>query len=246
MYQKWPDQIFPIVNFVFSHYGHFGLGRGGGGFGKGVPPPWFLIILKKPCPTPPAPVGPGCAVWVPRGKVHNWEVMECVRAEVPAPQGAGGQGCIRREGASEPAPEEVKRLAVGGGCQSGWGDYCRLQMLWKLALGITSETHCKIWFEIARWWHKTTRRPRWLGVISDGPLVGCGCFLFRGCCCGHEDAVAYWGTLLLCCSGGGGGVAQGLGIRLFAFGCAYWPLATAHSDPLWARTCFGCVNGAPG
>ena len=45
---------------------------------------------------------------------------------------------------------------------------------------------------------------------------------------------------------GGGGVAQGLGIRLFAFGAAYWPLATGHSDPLWARTCFGCVNGAPG
>ena len=50
VYQKWPDQIFPIVNFVFSHDGHFGLGRGGGGFGgKGSPPPsWFLIILKKP------------------------------------------------------------------------------------------------------------------------------------------------------------------------------------------------------
>ena len=48
VYQKWPDQIFPIVNFVFSHYGHFGLGRGGGGFGGGPPPPWFLIILKKP------------------------------------------------------------------------------------------------------------------------------------------------------------------------------------------------------
>ena len=42
--------------------------------------------------------------------------------------------------------------------------------------------------------------------------------------------------------GGGGGV--GLGIRLFAFGGAYWPLATAHSDPLWVRTCLGCVNGA--
>ena len=53
VYQKWPDQIFPIVNFVFSHYGHFGLGRGGGGFGGGVPPPWFLNILKKPCPRPP-------------------------------------------------------------------------------------------------------------------------------------------------------------------------------------------------
>ena len=49
VYQKWPDQIFPIVNFVFSDYGHFGLGRGEGGFGGGVPPPWFLIILKKPC-----------------------------------------------------------------------------------------------------------------------------------------------------------------------------------------------------
>ena len=48
VYQKWPDQIFPIVNFVFSHYGHFGLGRGGGGFGGGPPPLWFLIILKKP------------------------------------------------------------------------------------------------------------------------------------------------------------------------------------------------------
>ena len=44
----------------------------------------------------------------------------------------------------------------------------------------------------------------------------------------------------------GGGLAQGLGIRLFAFGGAYWPLATAHSDPPWARTCFGCVSGAPG
>ena len=44
----------------------------------------------------------------------------------------------------------------------------------------------------------------------------------------------------------GGGLAQGLGIRLCTFGGAYWPLATAHSDPLWVRTCFGCVNGAPG
>ena len=34
---------------------------------------------------------------------------------------------------------------------------------------------------------------------------------------------------------GGGGGAQGLGIRLFALGGAHWPLATAHSDPLWAR-----------
>ena len=32
----------------------------------------------------------------------------------------GGQGCIRREGTSEAAPEAL-RQAVGGGCQSGWG-----------------------------------------------------------------------------------------------------------------------------
>ena len=32
----------------------------------------------------------------------------------------GCLGCIRREGASEAAPEAV-RQAVGGGCQSGWG-----------------------------------------------------------------------------------------------------------------------------
>ena len=30
------------------------------------------------------------------------------------------------------------------------------------------------------------------------------------------------------CTQGGGGMAQGLGIRLFAFGGAYWPLATAR------------------
>ena len=35
-------------------------------------------------------------------------------------------------------------------------------------------------------------------------------------------------------------------LRLFSSGGAYWPLATAHSAPLWVRTCFGCVNGAPG
>ena len=35
VYQKWPDQIFPMINFVLSRDGHFGLGggvqRGGGG-----------------------------------------------------------------------------------------------------------------------------------------------------------------------------------------------------------------------
>ena len=33
VYQKWPDQIFPVVNFVFSHDGVFGL-EGGGSRGQ--------------------------------------------------------------------------------------------------------------------------------------------------------------------------------------------------------------------
>ena len=47
VYQKWPDQIFPIANFVFSDDGHFGLGRGGGGFGEGVPPPLVFNYSKE-------------------------------------------------------------------------------------------------------------------------------------------------------------------------------------------------------
>ena len=34
--------------------------------------------------------------------------------------GGHGQGCTRREGTSQAAPEAVEQ-AVGGGCQSGWG-----------------------------------------------------------------------------------------------------------------------------
>ena len=58
---------------------------------------------------------------------------------------------------------------------------------------------------------------------------------------GPEGGGGYWKGLE-----GGGRLAQGLGIGLCAFGGAHWPLTTAHSDPLWVRTCFGCVNGAPG
>jgi hypothetical protein len=46
--------------------------------------------------------------------------------------------------------------------------------------------------------------------------------------------------------GGRGVLARGHSVGWFAFGGAYWPLAIVHSDPLWVRTCFGCVKGAPG
>ena len=45
LYQKWPDKIFPNVNFVFSREGHFGLGRGEEGFG-GAPPPLVFNYSK--------------------------------------------------------------------------------------------------------------------------------------------------------------------------------------------------------
>ena len=67
-----------------------------------------------------------------------------------------------------------------------------------------------------------------------------------GLLCGAVEGRPAWAWDVLQERAGGGGLAQGLGICLFAFGGAYWPLATAHSDPLWARTCFGCVNRAPG
>ena len=51
----------------------------------------------------------------PHARVHipyrNSKLTRC---------GACAQGCIRREGASEAAPEAVGQ-AVGGGCQHGWG-----------------------------------------------------------------------------------------------------------------------------
>ena len=51
-YQKWPDQIFRIVNFVFPHNGHFGLGGGGPGRGGGLLL-WLSTVLVSGCPPPP-------------------------------------------------------------------------------------------------------------------------------------------------------------------------------------------------
>ena len=56
VYTKWPDKIFPMVNFVFSHDDHFGLG-GGGGQGGRVTPPLLLrcTAIRIPCPSPVIP-----------------------------------------------------------------------------------------------------------------------------------------------------------------------------------------------
>ena len=54
-----------------------------------------------------------CAV-VPRGRGGR------IRGRTTRTWLRCGQGCIKRNGASEAAPE-AGRQAVGGGCQSGWG-----------------------------------------------------------------------------------------------------------------------------
>ena len=41
-YQKWPHQMFPMVNLLLSHDGPFGLGVGGG---RGL---WVAILLTMP------------------------------------------------------------------------------------------------------------------------------------------------------------------------------------------------------
>ena len=45
VYQKWPNQIFPIVNFVFSHNGQLGLGGGEGVLREGFPLPPLGFVL---------------------------------------------------------------------------------------------------------------------------------------------------------------------------------------------------------
>ena len=56
MYQKWPHQIFPTVNFVSSHDGHFGLGRAR--FGGAPPPPLCDIPTGRCFSTGPWTVTP--------------------------------------------------------------------------------------------------------------------------------------------------------------------------------------------
>ena len=49
VYQKWPDKISPIVNFVFFQCDHFGLEEGGPGGGGGLnPPPCGKKIKHRP------------------------------------------------------------------------------------------------------------------------------------------------------------------------------------------------------
>ena len=84
------------------------------------PTPSMILFVGANCPIR---LGPATT------SVHAVGALTALQERPPhAGQRSGGgqkppplpQGCIRREEASEAAPEAV-RQAVGGGCQSGWG-----------------------------------------------------------------------------------------------------------------------------
>ena len=122
---------------------HGDQGGGGGGWANGLPchppPPPQSNFLPAQCESLPQQMTvlhkpPGlCTTHCSTALSFIWGLL-CPRmgtqAPVPLPLQPGGQGCIRREGASEAAPEAV-RQAVGVG-----GGYYRLQMPFRLARAV--------------------------------------------------------------------------------------------------------------
>ena len=171
----------------------------------------------------------------------------CRAPSFPDPCGsegtAGGGRCGLKPGGVQhppqpppPPPEEVP--AEGEGTGTG------IRISWDLeATGGGGGSTIRVGHFVFQNWPRNVLHER-QGVSAKSPHTS-------GRCCGlrwrgggggarslqvQRFAVDFRESVYL---SGGGGLAQGLGIRLFAFGGAYWPLATAHSDPLWARTCRG-------
>ena len=97
VYHKWPDKIFPTINFAFSHDGHFGPGAEGGGGSSDVQ--WCTAIL---IPTPPLfPPTPGpqtcrLAFSTTEAAVANLyrkPVSSCSRDAMVAQGGGRGASC---------------------------------------------------------------------------------------------------------------------------------------------------------
>ena len=217
MHQKWPKSIFPFVNFFFCHQEIWVRGGGSNG-GGGDPPP--MVVSRS------------------NTSLGGWGGGKC----------GGIKGCSVRwvDGHEQPAGAAVPPLDVPHRAHTSQVRRTRL-VLRNVRTG-----HCECGL-LGRLGAKLGSVPF---LTTAEALLGIGAG-------GDEVIVAvavdaldtpkarWWGVA----AGnshehrgrtGGGGLAQSLGTGLFAFGGAYWPLATAHSDPLWVRTCFGCVNRAPG
>ena len=70
--------------------------------------------------TPPRPQNSLCVIAVVHGPCAHCTASRGVRIEANVWMGGRVEGCLRRDGASEAAPDAV-RQAVGGVFQSGWG-----------------------------------------------------------------------------------------------------------------------------
>ena len=87
VHQKWSDQIFPILNFIVSHDGHFGLGEEGAG-GGGVPLllrctaipilPWPAVSPRRCRPAWPRSAGPRLARSTPT-RPASWGTESAAR-----------------------------------------------------------------------------------------------------------------------------------------------------------------------
>ena len=89
---------------------------------RGLAPPTLYPCEDPMRPREGAERWGSLAAWHSLGGHFLFQAIAQCSGHPPLPPrvgGKGGQGCIRREGASEVAPEAV-RQAVGAGCQSGW------------------------------------------------------------------------------------------------------------------------------
>ena len=135
VYQEWPARIFPMVNFVCSHDGHFGLRGGGcpeGGVSRGNPPPllrWCTAILIRPCVGTGFVAtcrggggGGGRAVALPRLRDHTEGVgaRPCGRSNPE--HAASGMPCGTHTTKAGECWGEGRGLMSGwGGGGAGWG-----------------------------------------------------------------------------------------------------------------------------
>ena len=100
VHQKWADQIFPTVNFVISHDGHFGSGGGGGSRGAplmvvGRSTLKLLLAPSGPCHAPCATLRPLVVSLRGPGRSPVLPFAECAGSALSAqPQGGRVLVCL--------------------------------------------------------------------------------------------------------------------------------------------------------
>ena len=114
MYQKWPDQIFPIVNFGFPTMVTLVWGGGEGVLGEGSPPLVFKYS-KEALPLPPPPPPCGGRVDGPRSAQCGTAVPSAMRGtehSLTPPGGRHGSEGDARHVCHSPPPPPPEPVAL--------------------------------------------------------------------------------------------------------------------------------------